>query len=135
MARVEILTGLERRRSWSDEEKLAILSEVATGEGTIAEVARRHDILAPQIYAWRRKFRRAAGTVEPATAPVFLPVTVVPTAEAVEARGREITGKDKTSPCRSTSVEIRCKGGRVLKVDAGLAPSVLQALVRAVEDA
>ena len=53
MARVEILTGRERRRSWSDEEKLAILSEVAGGEGSVAEIARRHDILAPQIYTSR----------------------------------------------------------------------------------
>jgi transposase len=51
MTRVEILTGRERRRSWSGEQKLAILSEVASGEGTVAEIARRHDILAPQIYA------------------------------------------------------------------------------------
>lgn len=135
MARVEILTGLERRRSWSDDEKLAILSEVATGEGTGAEIARRHDILAPQIYAWRRKFRHAAGMGKPATGPVFLPVTAVPTAEAVDTKGREITGKDKASPFRSGRVEIRCKCGRVLKVDAGLDPSVLQALVRAVEAA
>ncbi|WP_370676028.1 transposase [Pleomorphomonas sp. PLEO] len=49
---MEILTGRERRRSWSSEEKLAILSEVASGEGMVAEIARRHDILAPQIYAW-----------------------------------------------------------------------------------
>lgn len=135
MARVEILTGLERRRSWSDDEKLAILSEVATGEGTVAEIARRHDILAPQIYAWRRKFRYAAGMGKPATGLVFLPVTAVPTAEAVDTKGREITGKDKGSPCRSVREKIRCKGGRVLKVDAGLDPSVLQALVRAVEEA
>lgn len=135
MARVEILTGLERRRSWSDEEKLAILSEVATGEGTVAEIARRHDILAPQIYAWRRKLRQAAGMGKPATGPVFLPVTAVPTAEAVDTKGREITGKDKTSPCQSVRVEIRCKCGRLLKADTGLDPSVVQALVRAVEAA
>lgn len=79
MARVEILTGLERRRSWSDDEKLAILSEPAIGEETVAEIARRHDILAPQIYAWRRKFRHAAVMGKPATGPVFLPVTAVPT--------------------------------------------------------
>jgi transposase len=135
MARVEILTGLERRRSWSDEEKLAILSEVAAGEGTVAEIARRHDILAPQIYAWRRKFSRTAEPDDPPTAPVFLPVTVVPAIAPEVTHGREAAGKNKASQRLSMNVEIRCKGGRVLKVDAGLDPSVLQALVRAVEDA
>ena len=135
MARVEILTGRERRRSWSDEEKLAILSEVAAGEGTVAEIARRHDILAPQIYAWRRKFSRAAESGDPPTSPVFLPVTVVPAVAPEVTPGHEAAGKTKASQRRSMNVEIRCKGGRVLKVDAGLAPSVVQALVRAVEEA
>lgn len=131
MARVEILTGHERRRSWSDEEKLAILSAVAAGEGTVAEIARRHDILAPQIYAWRRKFSRTAEPDDPPTAPVFLPVTVVPEV----THGHDAAGKNKASQRWSMNVEIRCKGGRILKVDAGLDPSVLQALVRAVEAA
>ena len=135
MARVEILTGRERRRSWSDEEKLAILSEVAGGEGSVAEIARRHDILAPQIYTWRRKFSRASESGDPPTAPVFLPVTVIPAVGPEVTDGHEASVRKKSGQRRSTSVEIRCKGGRVLKVDAGLAPSVVQALVRAVEDA
>ncbi|MCK7616258.1 transposase [Roseibium sediminicola] len=56
MGRVEILTGRERRRIWSDDQKLAILEEVATSGLTIADVARRHDVLPQQIYAWRLKF-------------------------------------------------------------------------------
>jgi transposase len=32
-------------------------------------------------------------------------------------------------------IEIRCKGGRVLKVEVGIDPAVLQALIRSVEAA
>ena len=32
-------------------------------------------------------------------------------------------------------VEVRCKGGRVLKVEAALEPSLLQALIRVIEAA
>ena len=55
MGRVEILTGVERRRNWTDEEKLRILDEVATSGSGVTEVARRHDILPQQIYTWRKK--------------------------------------------------------------------------------
>ncbi|MCK7614983.1 hypothetical protein M0H32_22690 [Roseibium sp. CAU 1639] len=44
----------------------------------------------------------------------------------------------KTAPkqaARTGRVEIRCKGGRVLKVDAGLDPLMLQGLIRSVEEA
>ncbi|WP_156623711.1 transposase [Ensifer sp. Root423] len=57
MGRVEILTGVERRRVWTDEDKLQILDEVTSGSG-VAEIARRHDILPQQIYTWRKKLGR-----------------------------------------------------------------------------
>ncbi|MCJ8508662.1 transposase [Rhizobium lemnae] len=60
---MEILTGVERRRDWSDDEKLSILQEAAEPDARIADVARRHDIKPQQIYTWRRKF--AAEQAEP----------------------------------------------------------------------
>ena len=42
--RQEILTGVERRRRWSDEEKWRILAEVGMDGASVAAVARRHDI-------------------------------------------------------------------------------------------
>ena len=59
MGRVEILTGVERRRSWSEEQKRAILLEAATSGQGVSAVARQHDILPQQIYAWRRALRLA----------------------------------------------------------------------------
>ncbi len=42
MGRMEILTGVERRRDWSDDAKLSILEEAAVAGAKIADVARRH---------------------------------------------------------------------------------------------
>ncbi|MCA3659177.1 MAG: transposase, partial [Methylobacterium sp.] len=42
---MEILTGVERRRGWSEEQKRAILLEVATSGLGVSAVARQHDIL------------------------------------------------------------------------------------------
>lgn len=43
MRQGEVL-GVERRRRWSDEEKLAILERVGVGGRTVADVAREEDL-------------------------------------------------------------------------------------------
>ncbi|NSY40748.1 transposase, partial [Leisingera sp. ANG59] len=47
--RGEIL-GLERRRRWSDDEKLAIVLSVGENGATVSQVAQRHEIRRQQIY-------------------------------------------------------------------------------------
>ncbi|RDD60130.1 transposase, partial [Ferruginivarius sediminum] len=42
--RQEILTGVERRRRWSDEQMLAIVGEVGANGARVADIARRHDL-------------------------------------------------------------------------------------------
>ncbi|WP_306031454.1 transposase [Stappia sp. MMSF_3263] len=56
--RYEVITGVERRRRWPDEEKLTILGEVGVDGETVASVARRHDITRQHIYQWRTEMRR-----------------------------------------------------------------------------
>lgn len=59
MGRMEILTGVERRRDWSDDEKLSILQEAADPDVRIADVARRHDIKPQQIIPGGASSRRS----------------------------------------------------------------------------
>jgi transposase len=56
--RQTVLIGFERRRRWSDEQKLRVLSEVGVGGASVAEVARRHDITRQHLYQWRSEMRR-----------------------------------------------------------------------------
>ncbi|MEQ8784575.1 MAG: transposase [Roseibium album] len=133
MGRIEILTSRERRRFWSEDQKVAILEEVAASGLTVAEVARRHDVLPQQIYTWRRKL-----SCLPENEARFLPLTLVAGDPELTEPAPEEEAVRKPS-CKKASrtwpVEIRCKGGRTLKVDAGLDPLLLQALIRAVEAA
>ena len=132
MGRMEILTGVERRRDWSDDEKLSILQEASDPDARIADVARRHDIKPQQIYTWRRKF--AAEHAEPVVS--FLPVALIGTGTSDEAEQPVPTDKPSAKrAARPMRIEIGCKGGRVLKVEANIAPDVLKALIRSVEDA
>ncbi|MDR3449893.1 MAG: transposase [Alphaproteobacteria bacterium] len=131
MARVEILSGPERRRAWSDAEKLAILEEIASSGVGVAAIARRHDVSPQQVYGWRRHFRRNAPGDE---APMLVPVTLVESAEP----DRRNTSASLQKPVRKAGVgriEIRCLNGRVLTVEAQLDTLILKALIRSVEDA
>ncbi|WP_172328000.1 transposase [Mangrovicoccus sp. HB161399] len=118
--RGEIL-GAERRRRWSDDEKLAIVSEVGVNGATLTKVAQRHDVTRLQIYGWRHVLkkknlrRRDHGTL-------FLPVDFPAPAEMppeppaacsvpVELRLWN-SGWRTDGGCASTarSTRLRCRG-------------------------
>jgi transposase len=52
---VEIVTGKERRRRWSDEEKARLVAETLVPGAVVAHVARRHGVAESCLYAWRRQ--------------------------------------------------------------------------------
>jgi transposase len=60
MARVEVMTGPERRRRWSGEQKRAIVVASLAPGAVVSEVARRADVCPGQIYRWRQEFRTVA---------------------------------------------------------------------------
>src|SRR5579863_10480017 len=60
MARVEVITGPERRRRWSEEQKRAIVDESLAPGASVREVARRADVCRGQIYRWRQELRTVA---------------------------------------------------------------------------
>jgi transposase-like protein len=52
-----VITGIERRRRWSVDEKLAIIAESYAAPISISDVARRHGLNRNQLFLWRRQFR------------------------------------------------------------------------------
>jgi len=52
------LLGLERRRRWSDEEKIGIVMSVGFDGASVTQVAQRHDVTRQQIYAWRHDLKK-----------------------------------------------------------------------------
>ncbi len=81
---MEIITGVERRRLWREEEKLRILAELDQPGIKFIEVARRHDVSRGLLWQWRDVQRRGRLTAE---APAFLPLQVVPEVAAPEPPG------------------------------------------------
>jgi transposase len=54
MAYTTLITGPERRRRWSEEQKLELLAEAFGPDGNVTETARRADIHTSLLYRWRR---------------------------------------------------------------------------------
>jgi len=49
---VEVLTGPERRRRWTPDEKLAMVRESCEPGKTVSMVARRHGVNPNQLFQW-----------------------------------------------------------------------------------
>ena len=82
MARVEVITGPERRRRWSEDQKRAIVTESLVPGAVVSDVARRADIGAGQLHRWRKELRAVAdGFAQMLIAPAEIPAAPVATAE------------------------------------------------------
>ena len=82
---MEIITGVERRRRWREEDKLRIVAEAERPGARFVEVARRHDVSRGLLWLWRDQVRRGVLVAEPP--PVFTPVRVVADPPAAEPGG------------------------------------------------
>lgn len=60
MSRVEVMSGPDRRRRWSEERKRSIVAEAFAPGASVSEVARRMDVVPGQIYRWRHELGGAA---------------------------------------------------------------------------
>jgi transposase len=91
LQRIEVITGVERRRTWSREEKRAILTESFEDGVVISEVARRYGLRPQQLFTWRNEFRKRGlarfqtncAAIEP---PAFAPVMIARSGQEAEAR-------------------------------------------------
>ena len=67
----EVLSGPERKRRWSTEEKLKILAQSVAPGSSPSLTCRLHRISSGQLYTWRRQFREGELTG-------FIPVAIAP---------------------------------------------------------
>jgi transposase len=124
--RAEIL-GLERRRRWTDQQKMEIIGSVGINGVTLTDVARRYEITRQQIYTWRHSLKKRGLLLAP-TEPVFLPVETGLPSRSLEPAYEESS--------RATSiVELCLAKGRTLRFDSGIEAVRLTGLIRSVEAA
>lgn len=124
MQQGEVL-GVERRRRWSDEEKLAILARVGVGGRTVADVALEEYLTHQHIYQWRRELRRKGMWMQ-SEATMFLPVEPFPAPEP---------GVQAAAESAASTVEIVLRNGCRLLCRDGIEDRHLARLIRLVEAA
>lgn len=76
---MEVLTGPERRRRWSVEEKLAMVRESFEPGKTVSMVARQHGVNPNQVFHWRKLYQDGS------LSAVSAGEEVVPASELAEA--------------------------------------------------
>jgi len=111
MASVEVLTGPERRRRWSGEQKQAIVAAAFKPGAVVREVARQADVTSSLIYRWRRDLRAAANG--------FAQMLVAPIGDGVAA------------PRRMPAIEIELAGNTRVRIPASVSPALAAAVVEA----
>ena len=125
---MEIITGVERRRQWRDEEKLRILAELDEPGVKFSAVARRHDISRSLLWQWRDARRRGRLVAE---TPAFVPLQVVPELPAPEAR----EGSDPTRcigpPEPDSRIEIVLPDGTAVRVTEAVSAAALRRVLAA----
>jgi transposase len=72
---IAAVVRVERRRRWSDEQKLAILRETTEPGAIMSLVARRHGINTGLLYTWRKQLLQGAMAG-------FIPVDLAPAPSA-----------------------------------------------------
>ncbi len=76
--RIEVLVRADRRRSWTPEQKVQIVSESVEPGVLAADVARRHGIGTGLLYTWRRQMGGLQRPVTTQPGPRFASVDVSP---------------------------------------------------------
>jgi transposase len=130
MPQVDIITGADRHRRWSLDEKLSILAAAFAPGAVTAHIAKRMNVSTSQLYTWRKELmpqythHRGFSQVvvgEGATR-VLPPPTPEPTPMAAPCQA-----------CELPAIEFEVRGSKVRIPDSTpptLAAAVVRALVR-----
>src|SRR5215212_8089753 len=122
--RLEVFTGVGRRRTWPADEKAAIVAESYAPGRTVCGVARRHGLTPAQLFAWRRLARRARSPVkEP---PVrFVPAMVEPSPGPLPPPASQPQRAHQPGPVMGIEVEM---DGIVVRIGSEASPQAIAAV-------
>jgi transposase len=111
-----LITGVERRRRWSDEDRVRILAAIEEPGAVVAEVARREDVCTSLVYKWRRAARRDGSGGACGFSPVII--------ETAAPQSPPANGSD------AGVIEVDLKGARV-RISADAPSATIAATLKA----
>jgi transposase len=119
MGRMTLITGDERRRRWSEEDRVRILAAIEEPGAVVAEVARREDICTSLVYKWRRELRRTPSAGASGFSPVIIETAPRPSTILPPSNGSD-----------PGVIEVELKGVRV-RIGADASSAVIAATLKA----
>jgi transposase len=114
MAHVTVLTGPDRRRRWSEEERRQILASAFAPGAIVADAARQFEVSTSLIYKWRREVLAAR------TEAAFVPAVLVEGPSALEPAARS-----------EPAIVVELKGGARVTIGATASAAIVSAALRA----
>lgn len=120
--RIDVVTGPSGRRRWPEHVKASIVLESFRDGISVADVARKHGVSAPQLHAWRRASREGLLPMPQDDALGLVPVLV----------GSD--GGDNGWVSDASSIEIDIAGVHI-RVAPGFDPDHLVRVIAAVRSA
>ncbi len=120
MGQITVFSGPERRRRWSDDQRLRILGEAFAAGASPTEVARRHEISTGLLYMWRKRLMAhgAVPGVDQKRCPDF--------AEAVV-----IADHDCPPPVPGPAIVVDLPRSRRVTIFASASPALATAALKA----
>jgi transposase len=127
--RLEVFTGAGRRRTWSDQDKARIVTEIAVSGESVSAVARRHGLSPQQLFGWRRQLQASQTALSGAEELQFVPAVldVTPSSPSVR-RQRKVPRRQIEPGAGMIEVEI---DGVTVRVGRGADAKTVTAVLRA----
>jgi transposase len=130
--RIEVITGVERRRKWSVQEKAAIVAESLAEGAVVSEVARRHGLSPQQVFGWRARLRNAVKGQPPSSdvTPAFVPAVVEDEPPSPAAPAMPVVVALGAAGMAPAPIEIAL-GGVIVRVRGDADPRALTTVLKA----
>lgn len=136
---VEIITGRERRRRWSPQDKARLVAETHEPGAMIRAVAARHGVSESLLFTWRRQAREGLlGSASPS--PVFVPVqTLAPSGTMMAFLDHEPRSTPAPAPASRPAsapgtIEIELGSGRRVRVGRDVNLAALRRVLAALRE-
>ncbi len=116
MARVEVITSVQRRRRWSREDKERIVAASLEPGAVASMIAREAGIHSSQLFRWRQQLCR------PLNVPTFAAVALAPEPAAVAAQ---------PLPAPPGVIEVEFAAGARVRISGAADPATVSAVIGA----
>ena len=117
------------RRRWPEEAKRKIVEETFKPGASVAIVARRYELNANVVFAWRRLYRaKEYGEVVADGGADLIPVKVI----APDPGDRRIPKRPRAAESEGESIEVLLAGGTQVRFSGALAREALREIIAAV---